>query len=414
MKNIIIIARKSLILLAILCVGSAYAQQRAISYSATNAKFNTNDLEQTPGVVLQEKIISGLEYIIEIDLNTTQDLKSIEQPISLYGVHPTLVANPQAKIDFKSTEGINFLQALDGQTSSSFCFLVHPKTDIGALFLLGEKTGKQVAVPLQSITITDIPQPTIEGPSTICDGDQITLHSNFEFASYSWTLDNQLLVGENDPSIEVSTPGMYRLLGYTAKGCEAASISFPIRKDPVCSSITDFDYTATENDIQFEATDNLKEAEINYFWSFGDGQTSREATPVHQYKYNGTYKVCLRKSVMTTKDRAVDRTCKTVAVSNSKYGALSKKEQAIAREGLEVFPNPNHGEFKLTLEGLSSGESIEMAVYNDAGSKVWNKTDLSTGTGYYEKFSMPELAPGIYFLQVSTSNNNYYKKLMIH
>lgn len=407
MKNIIRFSKHSILLLAILFVGSAYAQERTKTYSKT-LTIKTQQVEETPYLILEEKMISGIQYILEIDLGNSTDISGL----FIYGAHPSIAIESQL-VDFKSAEGIDNLGLITTHGASNFCIRVRPTTDIGTLFFLSTDKGNKKAVSVNSLSITDIPKLRIEGSGKLCPGDQTSLHSNLDFDSYSWSLDNQLLPGKNSPSIEASEPGLYRLIGYTAKGCEAASISFIVREDPICSSITDFDYTTEEGKTQFVTVDDLEDTSIEYFWSFGDGQTSTEAHPVHKYKHNGRFEVCLKKSILTTTGRAIDRTCKTIMVMDTKYNSTSKNDQGRTKSGLDVYPNPNSGTFKLILEGVTPGEFIHMAVFNEVGREVWHRHATASGSGYYEKLTMPELATGNYFLQVTTSNDNYYQKLII-
>lgn len=407
MKNIIMFTRHSLLLLAILYVGSAFAQLRTTTHSEFT-KIKTQQMGEITGVQLTEKMVSGMEYILEIDLENSIEFKSL----FVYGMHPSLIKNSHSVNDFRNTDGINTLGWTKTGQSSSICLRVRPKTDIGTLFFLSITEGSQKTVPVTSVTITDIPKLKIEGPGTLCPGEQITLNSNLDFDAYSWSMDNQMLPGENSPSIEVTQPGRYQLIGYTKKGCEAAAITFIVRKDLICSSITDFDHFSEEEGVHFAAVDDLKVGTIAYFWSFGDGEISVDEEPVHQYKTNGTYEVCLKKSLKTKEGRASDRTCKTITVTDTKYSAASKTDETVEK-GLDVFPNPNQGTFELRLNGVSTGELIHLSVYNEAGIEVLHRHATATSYGYTAKLTMPELAAGNYFLQVTTSKDSYYQKLII-
>ena len=49
----------------------------------------------------------------------------------------------------------------------------------------------------------------------------------------------------------------------------------------------------------------------NYFWNFGDGQTSTEMNPIHTYENNGNYSVCLK----VTNDCGTKEKCKSVTIN---------------------------------------------------------------------------------------------------
>jgi len=365
------------------------------------------------GIQLSEKLISGLEYIIEFEVNQIPNQKQSERTAALIGISPEITGTELPNTEFAKLDDLDYLATFDLASSQSFCLRVHTKSDISALFVSLQQNGKQTVVPIQSLSVTDIPQPRMEGPGTVCPGEKITLQSNLDYSAYRWTRDNQVLLEKNTPSIEVSAPGMYRLTGLTAQGCEAASISLLVREDLICQSITDFNYFEQEETTQFNALADFSNEEVDYFWSFGDGNTSKEVSPVHTFKYNGTYKVCLSKQINTATGSAGDRSCKTVVVKNSTEKTAAKK-QITEKQGLTVFPNPNKGEFKLMLEGVQPGEEIQLSIFDEAGRNVWSQNNTASASGFYKKISLDNLATGIYFIRVTTPSNNYNQRLVIY
>lgn len=59
-------------------------------------------------------------------------------------------------------------------------------------------------------------------------------------------------------------------------------------------------------DIELDCPDNFFEGNYNYFWSFGDGEYSQEARPIHEYHSAGTFRVKVESnSIYSTEEPTV-------------------------------------------------------------------------------------------------------------
>jgi len=95
----------------------------------------------------------------------------------------------------------------------------------------------------------------------------------------------------------------------------------------------DFSFTPnnpTINDtIQFYDESVTDENEIvSWFWDFGDGNTSDNQHPTHNYSSTGNYNVCL---TVTNEDNEVDSICKDVYVSSGIEGFLDVSQDIYDR-----------------------------------------------------------------------------------
>ncbi|MCC5945055.1 MAG: choice-of-anchor J domain-containing protein [Bernardetiaceae bacterium] len=87
-------------------------------------------------------------------------------------------------------------------------------------------------------------------------------------------------------------------------------------------------------------------------------------------------------------------------------------EAESAQTLLEVFPNPNDGTFQVRIQNLK-GEAKSMQLVNTSGQLVWKK-QLTNQTGTLaETLSLPQLASGLYILQVETENEVLNHKISI-
>ena len=133
-------------------------------------------------------------------------------------------------------------------------------------------------------------------------------------------------------SFTLSTDGTYTVDYYSADNAgnvePSKTVTFEILKNHPPTA--DFTYSP-QNPTDTQAvhfTDNSDDTDgtiANYTWNFGDGSTSNEPNPTHQYEDNGTYTVTL-----TVKDDkgATDTISKQIEVSNEPPTAYFKYEPA--------------------------------------------------------------------------------------
>ena len=130
---------------------------------------------------------------------------------------------------------------------------------------------------------------------------------------------------------------------------------------------------------------------INYFWDFGDGNTSTDESPNHTYTTGGTFTVKL----------AVQGNCQTDTLTQN----IESNGQLVNE--LDFIPNvfsPNGDGLNDTykIDGLASlcAEEVTIEIYNRWGQKVFESTDmLFEWDGKNE--SGNDVADGSYFIAIS-------------
>ena len=113
--------------------------------------------------------------------------------------------------------------------------------------------------------------------------------------SWSWDF------GENEHTLQnpvhsYQQPGTYNvtLTATNAMGSTPVTKSIPVTVSEPVRPEANFSYQPTEsNKTQIEFTDTSSNAPSSWLWSFGDGTTSTEQNPVHQYSTGGVYSVRL-------------------------------------------------------------------------------------------------------------------------
>ena len=143
----------------------------------------------------------------------------------------------------------------------------------------------------------------------------------------------------------------------------------------------------------------------SYSWDFGDGESSVNPSPVHEYDASGTYTVVL----------TVTNECGSATFTQEITVTLETSLQDwTATDVLDVFPNPNDGRFTLQLEGTDlAGERLQIGLINAIGQRLHAEQTLLTNNQWAKTFNFNHLAKGVYFLELNLKNQTLYKKLII-
>ncbi|NOQ73005.1 MAG: T9SS type A sorting domain-containing protein [Crocinitomix sp.] len=94
--------------------------------------------------------------------------------------------------------------------------------------------------------------------------------------------------------------------------------------------------------------------------------------------------------------------------------AVGLDEEEKANYNIEVYPNPNNGEFNLTLDNFI-GDDILLEVYNEVGAIVYTEsiTDM-TADGYMQRqLNLQNLSEGVYMIRVVSDNRAVTKRIVI-
>ncbi len=162
--------------------------------------------------------------------------------------------------------------------------------------------------------------------------------------------------------------------------------------------IADFSLQINQSLVTF---DNQSAEGLNYFWDFGDGNTSKEKNPVWFYNQTGTYHVKL----LVENPCGVDSMEKTITITQVGMEEHQEEEQ------INIYPNPAQNLLNVTF-----GDNIKatrISLYDVSGKLVMDK-ELPAGTeGAALQLHLEPLEPGMYFLQVDLENAVVRKKVMV-
>ncbi|MCU0318505.1 MAG: PKD domain-containing protein [Flavobacteriales bacterium] len=312
--------------------------------------------------------------------------------------------------------------------------------------------GNVPGTPCQSIALDGSPYEGIWGPDCFCYGDSSTFvldclgqpngpnmpgtqcipFNEFPFAPIgTWTLDCQCLPDssyfytdclgiENGPNTisSVCDTGDPNVLGYWNSDCVCEAYTMP-----PCTA----GFIVTPGIIDTAGVDPMMlwiwntsfggTGVYSYLWDFGDGSTSTDPWPLHDYEGTGPYVLCL---TITDSDGCSDTFCDTLAVDenggfnglaegNDRSGGFSIQVQAgqlatsvneIAEvETLELWPNPTSD--RITLRWSGDGvRATEILVMDLEGRVVLEQREGGQGNGTFE-VNVAQLEAGAYVVRIS-------------
>lgn len=255
--------------------------------------------------------------------------------------------------------------------------------------------------------------------------------NNLDYDTIHLPLDTSLTNGlleysynRNGGNPGANCPSIYDTISYQDLGISGGSNPSPLNcsagfvVDTVNSSLFQGQLIVFEN-----ASSN---GVINsWTWDFGDGNSSNQRYPSHQYSQNGVYNVCLSIT-------AVDSTNPAGASCTSSYcdsigfdanGNLVFKgqsgftlnildpatvnlEEMVLAQSLQMYPNPSAGQVNLTWDQALAVEELE----------------LLSLTGRILQQHRPEsaeqqishLTPGLYLVRVKTAAASEVRRLLVN
>lgn len=160
-------------------------------------------------------------------------------------------------------------------------------------------------------------------------------------------------------------------------------------------------FSLSQNEAEVSFTNTSQQADT-YLWNFGDGNTSSLFDPTpHTYSSSGTYTVTLE----------LTDGCDTSIFSEEVEIMLTGINQLESKWSIDIFPNPNNGQFTLLMDGLSGRAKISINKLSGENLHHWN----FTGNGATENMliDVDDLMEGIYLLRVTTDEGERTLKLLI-
>lgn len=160
-------------------------------------------------------------------------------------------------------------------------------------------------------------------------------------------------------------------------------------------------FSLNQNEAEVSFTNTSEQAD-SYFWDFGDGTTSTLSDPTpHTYGVSGTYTVTLE----------VSNGCDTASISTEVTVMLTNTNELESKWSTDLFPNPNSGQFTLSMEGVVGHAKI--SIHNLSGEQLYDWNYTGNGDTDNMLIDVDDLATGIYLLRIATDRGEQTLKLSI-
>ncbi|MCB9232516.1 MAG: T9SS type A sorting domain-containing protein [Bacteroidia bacterium] len=245
---------------------------------------------------------------------------------------------------------------------------------------------------MDTVNVSLAPSADLGPDQDICAGGSTTLDPGITGQTYSWS------TGATSSTLTVNAAGSYSVTVTDANGCVSSdTVNVSILPAPTSA------FTATQqagNGLTWDFTDNSTGSPSSWAWDFGDGSgTSTQQNPTYTYSSEGTYTVTL----VVTNACGSNTSTQTIT--------LVGIEGELAGMVLQIYPNPNHGQF--TLEASSNAERYELQIQNLQGQEVFRQT-VQNGSGYVKTdLNLQGVSQGVYLLRISTEKATVTRKIII-
>jgi len=250
-------------------------------------------------------------------------------------------------------------------------------------------------------------QGTCQANFTASTGNLDAFFSNTSTGGYDATFWD---FGDGSTSYSTNPNHTYPVNGnYTV--CLTVYDSLQTCYDSACQTVTVFDSTGNGSscDASFNYIDSTcymwftsTDQTNNHYWDFGDGNTSNDDNPIHQFASNGTYVVCLQ--IIDSLQGCSDYVCDTLVINCM---PLNIEENISFDIGL-LYPNPVVNALNFTYS-TSEIQSITISVLDITGKIVLS--EIQTSSIGFNKCSIAtdQLSRGTYILSISNKSNSTSK-----
>ena len=217
--------------------------------------------------------------------------------------------------------------------------------------IAANELGCQSETTIEVTSDTSVPQVSIIEPMPLdCNNDVTTIFADVSEAnSVVWYDENgyTLLSGSviDASSLAVSAGGTYSVTATNDSGCRTTvSVTVTHNNNAIVDPL--FSFVNDELEFQFNDQSNYQ-GELEYSWDFGDGHTSDEINPVHEFTTAGYYTVCLT----TTNECGNSMLCQEIL-------AVAKMTATYSLLDVSCF-GYNDGSILLSVEGGLVGYTYE-------------------------------------------------------
>lgn len=220
----------------------------------------------------------------------------------------------------------------------------------------------------------------------------------FENGQWKKLTDGGAIAGATTPILKIDPTNL--TMDGSIFRCLAAGVCFALPTDSVLLEVStsptaNFSFSVGQNGlVSFQ---NLAVGADNLTWFFGDGTSSTEANPTHQFSETGSFTVTLQ---------AVNN-CGAAVVQQQVAVVFVSAGEVFDEKLMQIFPNPAGEWLFVKIENLKFEPSLAQ-VFDSAGRLVFEKTVA----GFEFRLPTDGLAGGEYFLFLKSAAGSVSRRFL--
>ena len=252
----------------------------------------------------------------------------------------------------------------------------------------GDVTGNHGAMDVWAARLCIPPTAVFSATDdTVCTGSTINfINTSINAGSYQWQVNGNTISSAVNFSYTFNVAGTFTVNLIAVKGGCSDSSNKIIEVNPLpIASFADSNFVIIVNfyDSSQYAT--------SWYWNFGDGDTSTQQNPVHDYSaVTGFMTVCLT----VANSCGTDSACKIIAVNPLSVNGISQNP-------FSVYPTVFSEGINITS---SSNEETKVSVFDLLSREVF---ELQINQSTY--LSLPDLDRGVYILKINSFTTKIIK-----
>lgn len=227
---------------------------------------------------------------------------------------------------------------------------------------------------------------------------------------YSWNFGDGTTSTAEDPEHAFPGDGIYYVClsiltadSCTSAYCEEVVIGATDTTDGVCEAYFTYDFGITPWGIfTINLSDDGGTGDASYSWDFGDGSTSTEEEPIHNYAIAGSYNVCLTIST----DSCEDTYCTVVDIAAA--------TEDISLTELTMFPNPARDVVQVQYHSAIAADAfVQLSTITGQAIRT---LDVPSAVPGNNQIALPvqDIGSGMYLLTLRlTDGSSMTQKLLV-
>lgn len=348
------------------------------SYQET-ARFNTNDL-------------NNLLYEVFFEMNVTDlQISAAAEPDTLcQGGETQLNVTP---VGGTGTYTYTWVSIPEGFSSDEQNPMATP--DTSTTYIVSVNDGVIILTDTVMVTVNPVPMVDLGEDQTLCGITEYELDAGNPGSDYLWS------TGETTQTIIATGTGIndfWVMVTNTGSCSSSDTIVLNFSALPVVDLGPDT-VICNNGEITLDAANSGSE----YLWSTGE-TTQTITVKGEDYDIGQQEFTCQ----VTNADGCQDEGAVIVDIKD-----CSAIGENTANIGIEIFPNPNNGVFKLQLESLNS-QTVSLKIVSVTGKTVFEKNNLKINSTYNTQVDLSQMADGVYSVFVIGDNYVVNKKVILN